>query len=55
MLTMHLSYTESANYAGAVRSEIKATARRMATLRGKRYFQIVGANGRILDVGEVCP
>ena len=54
MLSMHLSQTETNHYSGAVRVALKTNAARRAYVAGKRFFQIVGADGRILDVGEVA-
>jgi len=49
---MHLSLTETLNYA-TVRANIRATAQAFAKQRGRRFAQIVAADGRILDVLEV--
>lgn len=51
---MYLSQTESLNYHGAVRVSLKTNAARRAYVAGKRFFQIVLADGRIGDVGEVA-
>jgi hypothetical protein len=53
VLTFNLSHTETIHYSGAVRAALKTNAARRAYVAGKRFFQVVGADGRILDVGEV--
>lgn len=52
LLTMHLSVTETLNYA-ALRTELRRTARTLASKRGSRFAQLVAADGRILDILEV--
>lgn len=54
LLTMALTEAETADYRGAIRTAIKADARIAAAKRGRRYAQVVGSDGRILDVVEVC-
>lgn len=51
LLTMHLSESETQAYA-AKRESIRADALRFARKRGQRFAQIVGVDGRILDVLE---
>jgi hypothetical protein len=53
MATMNLSETETLNYRGAVRADLRFRTAELAYSRGKRFWQIVGSNGAILDVGEV--
>ena len=53
MLTMYLSVTETKNYAGVVRADLRFRAGELAYARGKRFAQIVDAAGRIVDVLEV--
>ncbi len=53
MLTMHLSLTETVNYAGHVRAEARRCAANLARRRGARFAQIVASDGRIVDVLEV--
>ena len=53
MLTMHLTETETVGYKGAVRVGAKRLAITTARKMGKRFAQIVGSDGRILDVVEV--
>ena len=55
VLTMYLSERETNHYRGAVRAALKTNAARRAAYAGRRFYQIVGADGRILDVGEVVP
>ena len=52
MLTLHLSLTETLNYT-TLRANIRATARAFEKQRGRRFAQIVAADGRIFDVLEV--
>ena len=52
LLTMHLAPSETNNYA-ARRAAIKADAEFFALREGRRFAQIVGSDGRILDVVEV--
>lgn len=52
MLTMNLSATETLNYA-AKRAELRNATRSAARKQSKRFAQIVGSDGRILDVLEV--
>lgn len=52
LLTMHLSATETMNYA-ALRTALRATAAKMARKRGSRFAQLVGSDGTIKDVLEV--
>jgi hypothetical protein len=52
LLTMHLSVTETINYP-ALRTSLKETARTLAHKHGRRYAQVVGSDGRILDILEV--
>lgn len=51
LLTMHLSMTETLNWR-TLGGELRATAARMARAKGRRYAQLVGADGRILAVLE---
>lgn len=51
LLTMHLSETETQTYATA-RDSIRADALRFARKQGQRFAQIVGTDGRILDILE---
>lgn len=51
LLTMHLSDSETLAYA-TKRDMIRADALRAARKRGQRFAQIVGVDGRILDVLE---
>jgi hypothetical protein len=51
LLTIYLSQTETLAYA-AMRGALRAEARCRAVLRGRRFAQIVGSDGRILDVIE---
>lgn len=51
LLTMHLTESETQAYA-VKRSVIRADALRLARKRGQRFAQIVGVDGRILDVLE---
>lgn len=51
LLTMHLSATETQTYA-TQRDSIRADALRFAQKKGQRFAQIVGVDGRILDVLE---
>lgn len=53
MATMNLSETETLNYRGAVRADLRFRTAELAYARGKRFWQIVGSNGAILDIGEV--
>ena len=52
MLTMHLSVTESINYA-ALRTSLRAAACKFARNAGKRFAQVVASDGRIVDVLEI--
>ena len=52
LLTMHLSLTETINYP-ALRASLRGTARKLASERGRRFAQVVGSDGRILDILEV--
>lgn len=51
---MHLSANETNAYRGTVRADIRFRTAEMAYVMGRRFWQVVGANGRILDVGEVA-
>lgn len=51
---MVLTEAETLGYRGAARAAIKADARHHAAKRGRRYAQVVGSDGRTLDVVEVC-
>jgi hypothetical protein len=51
LLTMHLTDNETQAYA-IKRASIQADALRLARKRGQRFAQIVGVDGRILDVLE---
>jgi hypothetical protein len=51
LLTLNLSETETQTYASK-RESIRADALRFARKRGQRFAQIVGTDGRILDVLE---
>lgn len=51
LLTMNLSETETQTYASK-RDSIRADVLRLATQQGRRFAQIVGTDGRILDVLE---
>ncbi len=51
LLTMHLSETETQTYA-VKRDSIRADVVRFARKGGQRFAQIVGTDGRILDVLE---
>jgi hypothetical protein len=53
MATMNLSETETLSYRGTVRADLRFRTAEIAYIRGCRFWQIVGTNGRILDVGEV--
>jgi hypothetical protein len=53
MTTMNLSETETKNYRGVLRADIRFRTAEMAYVMGRRFYQVVGSNGRILDVGEV--
>lgn len=53
LITMHLSESETAGYRGDVRVGVRRLAHTTARKMGKRFAQIVGADGRILDVIEV--
>jgi hypothetical protein len=53
MTTMHLSANETSSYRGTVRADIRFRTAEMAYVMGRRFYQVVGSNGRILDVGEV--
>jgi len=53
MLTLHLTENETVGYRGAVRVGVKRLALTTARKMGKRFAQIVGSDGRILDVVEV--
>jgi hypothetical protein len=52
MTTIHLSVTQTLNYA-VNRAALKDDARGLARKAGRRFAQIVGSDGRILDVLEV--
>ena len=52
LTTIHLNQTETDNYP-ARRAELQASAARWATQHNRRFAQIVGAGGRILDVLEI--
>jgi hypothetical protein len=51
LLTMHLTDTETQAYA-TQRALIRDAALRTAKKQGRRFAQIVGVDGRILDVLE---
>jgi hypothetical protein len=51
---MHLSTTESLHYAGRVRADLRWRATELAYAKGKRFAQIVAADGRIVDILEVA-
>jgi hypothetical protein len=53
LLTMHLSITETISYR-ELRGAIKCLASAHARRSGRRYAQVVGCDGRILDVLEVA-
>lgn len=53
MVTINLSRSETSRYAGAVRQNERVRARLLAAKLGKRFAQIVGADGKILDCVEV--
>ena len=53
LTTMHLTETESNEYRGQRRVEVRAAAVAQAERRGSRFVQVVAADGRILDVLEV--
>jgi hypothetical protein len=53
LLTMHLSITETINYS-ELRGAIKCLASAHARRAGRLYAQVVGCDGRILDVLEVA-
>lgn len=53
MLTMYLTESETVGYKGLIRASVKRLARSTARKMGKRFAQIVGSDGRILDVVEV--
>lgn len=54
LLTMHLTVTETAHYAHPdVRAKLRNTARTLAHKSGRRFAQVVGSDGRILDVLEI--
>jgi hypothetical protein len=55
LLTISLSTTETSTYCGDARRELLAYARDRAFRHGRRFAQIVGADGRILDVVENAP
>ena len=50
---MYLSEIETKLYCAAVRAALRTNAARRAYVAGKRFYQIVNANGVIVDVGEV--
>lgn len=52
MTTINLSASETKNYSGAARADLKMYAKRTAVAKGRRFAQIVGSDGRILDVVE---
>jgi hypothetical protein len=53
LLTMHLSVTETMNYA-ALRSALRGTALKLARKNGRRFVQVVGSDGRIRDIIEAA-
>lgn len=53
MLTMTLSEIETRLYCAAVRAALRENAAKRAYVAGKRFYQIRGVDGRVLDVGEV--
>lgn len=52
---MHLSVTETINWSTspALRSALRGTARTLAYKQGRRFAQLVGSDGRILNILEV--
>ena len=55
LLTITLSTTETSTYCGDARRELLDYARNKARRHGRRFAQIVGADGRFLDVVENAP
>lgn len=53
MTTMYLSATETLNYRGATRADLRFRTAELAYSHGRRFAQVVGSDGRILDVLEV--
>jgi hypothetical protein len=53
LATIHLSPSETATYCGAERAALIAYARNRAWRHGRRFAQLVGADGQILDIVEV--
>lgn len=53
LTTMYLSESETRSYRGATRADIRWRAAEFAYSRGSRFAQVVGSNGRILDILEV--
>ncbi len=54
LTTIQLTQNET-NYYPRIRQAMRRLARGWAIYHGRRFAQIVGANGRILDVLEVTP
>jgi hypothetical protein len=53
LATIYLSPSETATYCGASRASLIAYARNRAWRHGRRFVQLVGADGHILDIVEV--
>ncbi len=52
LTTVHLSTTETLNYT-TERAALRAFAHQTAWKRGSRFVQLVGSDGRILDIIEI--